>query len=283
MVYFNIFRFSRRRLFIFLSTGVLFAIGIWLLNNFFSYPHFWDRFYTENDIDTSFCERTFMDKIVRQPINTFSNFVYWMTAIILLRRGWKDQSKRKKYNIICANPSYSIAYGFILLYTFIASTIFHASLIHFASRLDFSAVYSMVLFPLMYFTHRVWLLRIRLPSNAKHPRSMRILIIGFTLMYLFFTFCMPIGWDDYVVLVLIFLVVLFGIIMEREDPGRTNTRYLMACIAFILVAVICFALDQYKIFCYPDNFLQMHSLWHLFSGTSAFYFYMYIRSEKNMI
>jgi predicted membrane channel-forming protein YqfA (hemolysin III family) len=71
--------------------------------------------------------------------------------------------------------------------------------------------------------------------------------------------------------------------MEKRDPGKTNQRYLITCIAAILIAVVWFAFDVYKILCNPDSVLQPHSLWHFFASVSAFYFYMYIRSEKNKI
>lgn len=244
---------------------------------------FWNAFPTYDDMATHFCETTDMDALVRQPINTFSNFIYWMGALAILRRGWKDQSKRNRYNIISANPFYSITYGIILLYTFCMSTIFHSSLLIFTNRLDFSAVYSLSLFPLMYFSHRLWLLKIGVPSNTRHPHSTRTLVAAFTTLYILFTFFMPDGWGRYVVVGIIGIMIAFGIYLERKDPGKTNHRYLIICIASILFAVMWFAFDVYKILCSPESILQPHSLWHLFGGIAAFYFYMYIRSEKNKL
>jgi hypothetical protein len=225
MVRFKVFALSRTRLLILLSSAILFALGIWFLNEVLPYRNVWDRFYTQANIGTYFCEKTLMDRIVRQPINTFSNLIYWISAFAIIRRGWKDQSKRTRYNLISANPFYSITYGCILLYTFMASTLFHASLINFAARLDFSAVYSLALFPLMYFTHRVWLLSIGHASNQKHPFSTRILIIVFTILYILFTFFVPDGDDDYVVLAMIIVLIVFGIIVEWKDSGKTNHYY----------------------------------------------------------
>lgn len=283
MVRFNIFRFSRRRLLLLLATVALYALAIWGLNEVLPYRNIWQSFYTEGDISTFFCERTDMSHFVRQPINTFSNFIYWIVAIVILRRGWKDQSKRNRYNIISANPFYSISLGGIMLYIFCASTFFHSSLIHFASKLDFSAVYSLSLFPLMYFTHRVWLLSIGVPSNVKHSKSTTSVITVFSLAYLLLTFFLPEGTENYVVLGIICTIILFGVIVEKRDPGKTNHRYLITCIASILFAVMWFAFDVYKILCNQDSLIQPHSLWHLFAGISTFYFYMYIRSEKNKI
>lgn len=283
MVHFDLFRFSKRRLLVFILTAMVFALAIYVVNNLLPFYDVWSGYRAESDIGTYFCEQTFMEKVVRQPINTFSNVVYLMAALIVLRRGWKDQSKKTRYNIVSANPFYSITYGVILLYTFCASTFFHSSLIHFASRLDFSAVYSLALFPMMYFTHRLWLLSLGLPSNQKHSKSLYTVIAVFSVLYFAFTFGVPDGWDDQVVFALIWIMVIMGAILERKDPGRTNRSYLVICIAAIMIAIVWFVFDTHKILCNPDSVLQPHSLWHLFAGTSTFYFYLYIRSEKNKI
>ena len=283
MVRFNIFSLSLRRFIILLSTALMFGFGIWLLNHTLSLKGFWNGYYTELEMGTFFCEKTVMDHFVRQPINTFSNFIYWITAIVILNRGWKDRTKKNRYNIISANPFYSFLLGGIMLYIFCASCFFHSSLIHFASELDFSAVYSLSLYPFMYFTHRVWLLRLGLPSNTKHAKSMWTLIVVAAIAYLLLTFFLPEGIRNFVVLGIIITIVTFGIIVERYDPGKTNHYYLIICMLSILFAVMWFGFDVHKVMCDPDSYIQPHSLWHIFSGISAFYFYMYIRSERNKI
>ncbi len=283
MVAYEILKASRRRIIAFTSLTLIFGIAIWFLNHLSGYSNIWQPYFTEEDIGTFFCEYTDMSKVVRQPLNTFSNIAYLIPALAILRRGWKDQSKRTRYNIISANPFYSITLGVILLYIFFASTIFHSSLIHFASQLDFSAVYSLSLYPLMYFTHRVWLLSIGVPSNVRHTKSTTTVIIVFSLLYLLLTFFLPEGTENYVVLSIIVLIALFGLIVERRDPGRTNHRYLIISIASIGFAVMWFGFDVYKVLCNPNSFIQPHSLWHLFAGISTLYFYMYIRSEKNAL
>ena len=283
MIRFNIFSLSLRRFIVLVSTGLLFGGGIWILNHTPSLQGYWYKFFTEAEMGTFFCEKTNMNHIIRQPMNTLSNFIYWLTAVIIINRGWKDKTKRNRYNIISANPFYSLTLGVILLYIFCASVFFHSSLIHFASELDFSAVYSLSLFPLMYYTHRVWLLRLGLPSNQKHFTSTITLILVFSILYLLLTFFLPRGIRNFVVLGIILTIICFGVIVEKYDRGKTNHYYLATCILSILFAVMWFGFDVYKVLCNPDSIVQPHSLWHLFSGISAFYFYMYIRSEKNKI
>ncbi len=75
------------------------------------------------------------------------------------------------------------------------------------------------------------------------------------------------------------MLIILGTIMEFVDRGKTNTRYLLVCVACILIAVVWFAFDTRKILCDPESLIQPHSLWHLFAGSATFYFYLYIRSE----
>lgn len=263
-----------------MSTAGLFAFTIWYLNEYSGIENFWNSFFAEEELKTFFCEHTLWNKIVRQPINTFSNFIYFIVGVAIVRRGWKDQRIQKRYNLVSANPFYSITFGVIMLYIFCASTFFHASLIHVASKMDYSSVYSLSLFPLMYYSHRVWLLLEGVDSHAKHPRSTRTLIIIFTILYVVLNFFIPDGTGKYVVLALILFLIVFGLVIETKDPGRTNKRYLTVSAVCIAIAVMFFAMDVYKLLCNPESILQPHSLWHFFAGTASFYFYMYIRSEK---
>lgn len=283
MVTYNIFRLSLRRSVVFITGTVLFGLAIWWLNSLPGLRNFWQGYVIDSDIGTFFCEYTDMSKIVRQPINTFSNIVYLLPGLAILRRGWKDQGRHDRYNLVSANPFYSITLGGILIYIFCASTFFHSSLIGFASKLDFSAVYSLSLFPLMYFSHRVWLLLIGVPSNVKHTKSTATVITIASALYILLTFFLPHGTENYTVLSIIVLIAVFGFVVETRDRGRTNHRYLLVSIGCIAMAVMWFAFDIYKVLCVPDSYIQPHSLWHLFAGISVFYFYMYIRSEKNRI
>src|ERR1700728_4213964 len=80
----------RERILLSLVNTVLFASAIAILNTIFYGHHVWDRFYTENDASTFFCEFTDMNRIVRQPVNTFTNFIYFIIAIFCFSKGLED-------------------------------------------------------------------------------------------------------------------------------------------------------------------------------------------------
>ncbi|MFT5070400.1 MAG: hypothetical protein ACI8V8_000359 [Chitinophagales bacterium] len=275
-----IWQFYSDKIYYAVGASVVFGLVIYMLNHFLYPSNFWFSFTTNTGVDTWFCERTDMLKIVRQPINTFTNFGYLVNAIFFLGKGISDSKKHRAFNLITANPFYSWVLGFVSLYTFACSTFFHSSLIEFASNLDFSAVYSISLFPLMYFTHRFILLLRGKPSNVKHPKETTWLVIAFTLVYLILTFAVPMNYVHPIVVGFIVSTGILGYILERKDPNKTVKAYLLFMVIFITAAMVFFKMDIAKIGCNPDSFIQPHSLWHILNGFAVFYFYMYIRSEN---
>ena len=259
---------------------LLFGVILYLLNKIFYGKHIWDPFTVEAGLDVWFCEFTDMKRFIRQPINTFTNFWYANNAIYFFQKAMSDKRRTQPYNLITANPFYSFLLSGICFYTFICSTFFHSTLAEVASDLDFSAVYSACLFPLMYFTHRLWMMVIGVRPGEKHRKSMTFLIIAFTIIYLILTFLVPFDHTHEIVLVMILLTGIFGFVVERREVVKTNKWYLYSTMFFITIAMVFFKLDTAKILCNPHSLIQPHSVWHLMNGIAVLYLYLYIRSEN---
>lgn len=275
-----ILQFYRDKLYWSLALAVAFGFLIYFLNNIFYPTDFWNTFATEKGIDVWFCEYTDMKKMVRQPINTFTNIWYFVNAIFFLSKGISDYKKPKSFNLITANPYYSILLGLTSVYTFACSTFFHSSLVIIASKLDFSAVYSIALFPLMYYSHRVLLHKRNKSSHIKHPKEVKALILIFTIIYVLLTFFIPLDYVHHIVLVCIILTALGGLYLEKNVQNKSNRLYLLLMVVTITIAIILFKMDISKIGCNPESFLQPHSLWHIFNSLTVFYIYLYFRSEN---
>lgn len=187
-----------------------------MLNYFFYPSNLWRNFTIEKAIEVLFCEFTDLKKVVRQPVNTFTNIWYVVNAMFFLSKGLSDKKKPNSFNLITANPYYSIALAFISFYTFVCSTFFHSSLIAIASKLDYSAVYSIVLFPLMYYSHSVLLLVRNKPTHIKHPKEVKILLLIFTFIYILLTFLVPLKHVHSIVLVCIMLTAMGGLYLEKK-------------------------------------------------------------------
>ena len=270
----------RERLLLSIVSTIVFASVIAILNNIFYGHVIWERFYTESGINTEFCEHTDMNKLIRQPFNTFTNFIYLVIAIYCFSKGLEDVKKKRAYNLITANHFYSFTLAGIMLYTFLGSTLFHSSLIDFFSKMDFSAVYSITLFPAMYFSHRAILTLQGQPTNTKRPRGRLLMIAIFSILYVVLAFFL--NQDNLVepiVASIILLIIVAGIYLELKAPGHTNKDYLIACIVSILIAGVLFEIDFKKILCSDMARVSPHSLWHIFNGLSILFLYLYIRSE----
>jgi hypothetical protein len=270
-----------RQLLVAFSVSFFYAWGISFVNSTFHNDGFWLGTPHYDGIDKHFCEHTNMLDPIRQPVNTFTNVIYLLVGLYVFGVAFRDLRQQKRYNLISANPWYSFTYGFIQVYLFVASSYFHAGLTLFGRDLDYSGVFSLSLYPLMYFTHRVVLIARGLPSNGKHPKEVLFLTLSFSLLYLYLTFLSPPVIGRWIVLAMIITMFVFAIIVERKDPGRTNKLYMWLTIIAISLAVMFFVFDNLKILCNPYSFIQPHGLWHLLGGVAGFYFYFYIRSEKN--
>ncbi|MFN8309613.1 MAG: ceramidase domain-containing protein [Chitinophagales bacterium] len=270
----------RQRILISFVATVIFGTLITIINNIFYPSHIWDNWVTEANIGHWFCEYTDMNRVIRQPMNTFTNFIYLVLCIYSFSKGLEDKKRNRNYNLITANHFYSFVYSIIMLYVFISSSFFHSSLALSASKMDFSAVYSITLFPLMYLTHRLTLVLRGKPTNVKHWNERIIMISVFGSLYILLTFVIPMHQVHLIVAGIIFFIIGFGFYLERRDPGQTNKDYLMATICCILLAGIFFEFDIKKLMCDPNAWISPHSLWHLFNGLSIFSFYLYLRSER---
>ncbi|MBX9785452.1 MAG: hypothetical protein K2X48_19375 [Chitinophagaceae bacterium] len=259
-------------------TGIVFLFGltIWWLNHNSSLQYIWEPFAFDKKIPASFCEKISTSSPVRQPINTFSNIVYLIAAIVILKQTWNDKYKGNTHGL---HTAYCFLFGFILFYVFFSSIFYHASLINIAHKFDYSAVFSFSLFPVMFFLHRQWLSRNNILLSTKKLKSFILFFSAFLTVNLLLTFLMPKGKESIAALVIIFIFLALIFATVITEPGSPGKHYLILSVISILIALLWFEFDKNKILCNTDSYFQPHSLWNLFIGFSAFYFYLYMRSE----
>lgn len=259
--------------------AIVFVLTIWWLNHTPSLEGIWKDFHGSNDIIGTFCERLELDKPIRQPVNTFSSIFYLMVAIIIFKKNWQRRKNSQSFSFIKTYFVPDFIFGFVLLYVFCASSFYHASLIKPALKLDFSAVYFFSLFPVLYFSSK-W----SLINNSKQLRiSNKALTIAFYSIYiiiaLLLSFYTPKGNEHIVIFINILIFFSFAITAVLAKPKKDNLNYLGLNIVCIMLALVWFELDKYRVLCNPDSYFQPHSFWNLFIALSGFYFYVYIRSD----
>jgi hypothetical protein len=240
----------------------------------------WNNFIIDKRVPASFCEQIHINSPVRQPVNTFSNIVYLLTAVIILSGVWKSRHANPKGHLSGGNV-FCVLFSIVLLYVFVASTFYHASLIGIAHTLDYSAVFSFSLFPFMYFLYQWWLLKKKALSIKEKQKSEIRFLLLFSGANLGLTLLTPKGKEQMVAILVVLLFLISAIITVMIEKHKPGTNYLVYTIIAVIAAVILFEFDKYKIACNPKSIFQPHSLWNTFIGLSAFWFYLYMRSERN--
>lgn len=267
----------------FLITVILliFAFLIWWLNHSPLFQNIWNNYSIDSHAAVSFCEKTNMSHPVRQPVNTFSNSIYFIVSLLIFKKGWKERNISIADKSSGTNFFYQSLLGLILLFVFGASTFYHASLLKSALKLDYSAVFSFSLFPLLYFSH----LLLRSDKNIQGPDFKkdytRVILPIYLTIWLSLSLFTPKEKVTTITFILIVIFICLAITTETFYPGSPkNRRNLITGILSILSALLWFEFDKYKVLCNPSSYFQPHSLWNLFIAVSAFYFFMYMGEKE---
>lgn len=251
----------------------IFAFAIWWLNQSLCFQNVWNSFTVNSGLEDSFCEKIFYSNPVRQPINTFSNIIYLIVAVIIFKNVKKDTNSDSDK----MNRFYESFLGLLLICIFIFSVFFHAVLSVRSHKLDLTAVCAFVLFPPIYlFYHFIF---------KKKDKSVYVSKVLFSLSF-FIIFLLLYSTThnekhNMIILSLILLFFILSFLVFNKKPA--NLKYLIYSLVSVVTAMIWYELDRFKFFCNPEGLFQLHSLWHIFTGLSAFYFYIFIRNNKTII
>jgi hypothetical protein len=272
--------FSWSDFFVFVLFPALgFALTILWLNQQRWLNGVWFHFETDKHALVSFCEQSNMNKVVRQPVNTFSNIVYMIVGIIILKRSSQSRFDETPISTNADLPviNYRRILGLVILYVFLVSAFYYLSLISIALKLDYSGVYLIALFPLMYFAFRSYGLYSEIPpTRIKQQRVARVLFILFVTIWVGLSVFLPAGAVSIITVVIIFNCAAIAFIVNNGHRRVQGRRYLLFSTFFVLLATAWFGLDRFKLLCSAQSYFQPHSLWNVFIGVSAFYFYQYM-------
>lgn len=160
------------------------------------------------------------------------------------------------------------------MYLCFGSSFFHASLTWIGQRADMNGTYSICLSLIVITYYRLYF---KTPISRNIQRR---IILGLFLIVVFFIKLHI--WLSSLILLpfLIFLLILGSSINYYKSKNSFNAQYAFLSILFLLLAAVLRILDVQKVFCNPISCFQGHSLWHFFTGMSAFLLYWFYRNEK---
>ncbi len=253
------------------------------LNFWFKGTVFWSYFFSNYQLaENQLCEFQITNAVIRQPLNTISNIFYLFFSVEIFIMALRDRKRAEASpNLLIANYQYSIIYGICFFLLFICSSLYHASLLDLFSQLDMAGVYASILFPLYYTIHKIIAAKYYL--NKPYFSFYGSLLFVFFLLLSIYIFTINF-WQDsaYYVIASLSAALIFStayhLIFHVKDY---TTNYILVSIVTATFAVSFYALD--KVFCNAMSYFQLHSVWHFLSSLSLFYYYLYLRSERNLV
>lgn len=252
-------------------------LGIWGALDLFLDSEIWKGMkVSQSAIQVEYCEFNHPDRFFHQPINTYSNIVYFFLGLIVFQWGFRDlKSKQNSFkNSITRFPAISMLAGICLMYLGIGSAFFHASLTYTGQRVDMNGTYGITLVLIA-----IGLLNVFLKGKATKQVELFVTIF-LVLLILAFYFIAPMV-SSAVLLPVMFLILL-ALVLTNYFQHRKEKYLILGIMAFVLLffAIKIRTLDVQKINCDPYSIWQGHAFWHLLTASSSFLTYSFFRFRR---
>ena len=260
-----------------LGTGVLF--GIFLALDYSLDSRVWEGMViSKSALTVEYCEFNHPERLFHQPMNTYSNLIYFFYGLMVFQLGWKDWKAFaiRETNTVGKFPYLSLLLAANFIYLSLGSAFFHSSLTWIGQRMDMNATYGLTLSLICIGMAQV------VVKKELSKQFQVILLLGMLLLIVGF---LPLALQisSAVLLPALFLVLLLlGI--GNYLQYRTQRSPLLLILSFVLLAVAIQVrtLDVAKINCDPLSIWQGHALWHFLTATSSLCMYFYFRSVKKL-
>jgi len=259
---------------------LLFILVYYPLNYWCKHTGFWYSLGWNSTATTYVCELQFINGVIRQPMSTFTNIFYLFFGVEMMVNSYTDYHKNQGHpNLLVANFQYSLMFGLCLLVLFFGSTLYHASVVDLFAQMDMAGVFACALFPLLFTLHKLYAAHF---YNNKPYFSM----LGSMLIVLIFFLCQSVltsyYWQDesyYILPMLYFTLISATGYHNLYYVQKSERNNLFISLLFTFFAIFLYFYDWY--YCDEMSYFQPHSLWHIFSALSMYYFYLFLRSEHN--
>ncbi len=260
-----------------LGTGVLF--GIFLALDYSLDSRVWEGMViSKSALTVEYCEFNHPERLFHQPMNTYSNLIYFFYGLLVFQLGWKDWKTfaNREVNTVGKFPYLSLLLAANFIYLSLGSAFFHSSLTWIGQRMDMNATYGLTLSLIC-----IGMVQVVVKKELTKQFQV-ILLLGMLLLIVGF---LPLALQisSAVLLPALFLVLLLlGI--GNYLQYRTQRSPLLFILSFVLLAVAIQVrtLDVAKINCDPLSIWQGHALWHFLTATSSLCMYFYFRSVKKL-
>ena len=260
----------------FLGTSILFGISLALDYSLDS--SVWEGMVvSQSALTVEYCEFNHPERFFHQPVNTYSNLIYFFYGMVVFQLGWKDWKAvtNREANTVRKFPYLSLLLAANFIYLSIGSAFFHSSLTWMGQRMDMNATYGLTL-------SLIGIGLVQVSVKKELSSRMQLGIVGSLLLLIasFLPLALQISSSILLPSLFLFLLVL-GIINYFQYSAQRIP--VLGGLSFILLALAIQirALDVAKVNCDPISIWQGHALWHLLTATSSLCMYFYFRRVKN--
>ena len=260
-----------------LGTGLL--LGIALSLDFVLDSSVWTGMkVSQSAVTVEYCEFNHPERLFHQPINTYSNLIYFFYGLLVFQLALKDLKLVgvKGVNSVRSYPYLSILLAANFIYLSFGSAFFHSSLTWIGQRIDMNATYGLTL-------SLICIGLVQVLVKKELTKQIQVgLVVGMLLLIAGF---LPLALQisSSILLPSLFLILLvLGIINYFQYPSQRSP--LLGLLSFVLLAVAIQirSMDVAKINCDPMSIWQGHALWHFLTATSSLCMYLYFRRVKNL-
>ena len=260
-----------------LGTGLLMGIAL-SLDFLFNSSVWMGMKVSQSAITVEYCEFNRPERLFHQPINTYSNLIYFFYGLLVLQLALKDFKLVgvKGVNSVRNSPYLSILLAANFIYLSFGSAFFHSSLTWIGQRIDMNATYGLTL-------SLICIGMVQVLVKKELSKQMQVgLVLGMLLLIAgFLPLALQIS-SSILLPSLFFILLVIGIINYFQHPSQRSPLLGVLSFALLAVAIQIRSMDVAKINCDPMSIWQGHALWHFLTATSSLCMYLYFRRVKNL-
>ena len=253
---------------------VVWTISIVLFYTLSDYS--WEGWTRSDGYPHVYCEQA-SGKPLEQFSNSFSNLVYMLVGLLIVFRPvhlihpiYDGQRGYERRNLFCSHWVYPATMGFSVIMIGWGSLFYHGSLTSVGRFFDWFGMYMFANFFYLYALARVVGKR-NWPFLFSFVMA-NMLAIGAILW-------LNPAWRTPIFAI---LLVSGGALTGWANcrwGSEAQTRYLVAAVVVLVVALVLWDLDRTLVLCYPTSVFQGHAVWHMMTAIAAVLLYLYICSE----
>ncbi len=260
-----------------MGTGFLFGIALAL--DYTLDSRVWEGMVvSQSALTVEYCESNHPERFFHQPVNTYSNLIFFFYGMVVFQLGWKDWKAftNREANTVRKFPYLSLLLAANFIYLSLGSAFFHSSLTWIGQRMDMNATYGLTL-------SLIGIGLVQVSVKKEVSSRMQLGIVGGLLLLIASFLPLALQISSSILLPSLFLILLvLGIINYFQYSAQRIPVLGGLSFMLLVVAIQIRALDVAKVNCDPMSIWQGHALWHLLTATSSLFMYFYFRRVKNV-